>query len=70
MHADTLYRWKLDGLGGCRGRPKKITRAVAEKLTVLTQDIFRQGSSVSLEIMRTYSKTFARKGRSEDEAVA
>ena len=53
MHADTLYRWKLDGPGVCRGRPKKITRAVAEKLTVLTQDIFRQGSSVSLEIMRT-----------------
>ena len=31
VHADTVYRWKLDGLGGCPGRPKKITGAVAEK---------------------------------------
>ena len=25
VHADTVYRWKLDGHGGCRGRPKKIS---------------------------------------------
>ena len=34
VHADTVYRWKLDGPGGCRGRKKKIIGAVAEKLTV------------------------------------
>ena len=53
VHADTVYRWKLDGPGGGGGRPKKITGAVAEKLTVLTHDMLRQGSCVSLEIMRT-----------------
>ena len=34
------------------GKPKKISAAVAEKLTVLTGDMRRQGSCVSLEIMR------------------
>ena len=33
--------------------PMNINGAVAEKLTVLTHDMLRQGSCVSLEIMRT-----------------
>ena len=49
----TVYRWKLDGPGSGDGKPKKISGAVAEKLTVLTHDMLRQGSCVSLEIMRT-----------------
>ena len=56
VHADTVYRWKLDGPGGCRGRPKKITGAAAEKLTVLTHDI-----CVSLEIMRTFFQDLCEK---------
>ena len=52
VHADTVYRWKLDGPGSGGGKPKKITGAVAEKPTVLTHDMLRQGSCVSLEIMR------------------
>ena len=52
VHADTVYRWKLDGPGSGGGKPKKVTGAVAEKLTVLTHDMLRQGSCVSLEIMR------------------
>ena len=61
VHADTVYRWKLDGPGGCRGRPKKITGAVAEKLTVLTHDMLRQGSCVSLDIMRTLFQDLCKK---------
>ena len=53
VHADTVYRLKLDGPGSGGGRPKKINGTVAEKLTVLTHDMLRQGSCVSLEIMRT-----------------
>ena len=56
VHADTVYRWKLDGRGRCRGRLKKITGAVAEQLTVLTHEVLRQGACVSLEIMRTHCK--------------
>ena len=33
VHADTVYRWKLDGPGSGGGKPKKIS-AVAEKLVV------------------------------------
>ena len=57
-----VYRWKLDGpwhSGG--GKPKKITGAVAEKLTVLTHDMLRQGSCVSLEIMRTLFQDLCKK---------
>ena len=39
VHADTVYRWKLDGLGSGGGKPKKISEAVAEKLIVLTGSI-------------------------------
>ena len=42
---------RLDLCGG--GKPKKISGAVAEKLTVLANDMLCQGSCVSLEIMRT-----------------
>ena len=52
MHADTVYRWKRDGPGSGDGNPKEINGAVAEKLTVLTHDMLRHVSCVSLEIMR------------------
>ena len=43
----------MGGPGSGGGKPKKINGAVAEKLTVLTHDMLRQGSCVSLDIMRT-----------------
>ena len=46
VHADSVYRWKLDGPGSGGGKPKKITGAVAESLAVLTHDLLRQGSCV------------------------
>ena len=46
------YRWKRDGPGSGGGTPKKTNDAVAEKLTVLTHDMLRHGSCVSLEFMR------------------
>ena len=52
VHTDTVYRRKLDGPGSGGGKPKKISGTVAEKLTVVTHDTHRQGSCVSLEIMR------------------
>ena len=30
VHADTVYRWKLDGPGSGGGKPKKISGTVAE----------------------------------------
>ena len=36
VHADTVYRWKLDGPGSGGGKSTKISGAVPEKLTVLT----------------------------------
>ena len=61
VHADTVYRWKLGGPGSGGGKPKKISGAVAEKLTVLTHDMLRQGSCVSLEIMRTLFRDLCNK---------
>ena len=49
VHADTVYRWKLSGPGSGVGKPKKIGWAVAEKLTVLTHGMLRQGSCAKKE---------------------
>ena len=38
VHADTVYRWKLDGPGSGGGKPKKISGTVAEKLAAVTHD--------------------------------
>ena len=54
VHADTVYRWKLES-------PRRSVGVVAEKLTVLTHDMLRQGSCVSLEIMRTLFQDVCKK---------
>ena len=61
VHVDTVYRWKWDGPGRGGGVPKKINGAVAEKLTVLTHDMLRRGSCVSLEIMRALFQDLSKK---------
>ena len=61
VHADTVYRWTLDGPGSGGGKPKKINGSLAEKLTVLTHDMLRQGSCVSLEIIRALFQDLCKK---------
>ena len=70
VHADTAYRWKLDGPGSGGGKPKKISGAVAEKLSVLT----RMTCLVKVLVCRSRScvpsSKLSREGRFECEIVA
>ena len=54
--ADRLH---VHGSGG--GKHKQISGAVAEKLAVLTHDMLRHGSCVSLEIMRAIFRDICEK---------